>query len=199
MIRSLLSETCSCGTLRLVACFSLKPIPGLMTWTSTLSQSLLDKTFRNTACLKQSFLTCSLSRLRYELVEEVSEMVPMTPPELWGRWPNGVLVSPLPSTPPLSPRTPEGPPPPTPPEAFFPGTPPGALPVTPPDAFRRPQTPRGMLGGAWWPCAAHVTKKRADELCVLWQLATHNSQLKPCGFLAQFLVRWEKVCRLQLT
>ena len=83
-------------------------------------------------------------RLRYDFPSEIGQMVPMTPPEMWGTWRGHVLVSPLPGTP-------EGPPPMTPPEAFFPGTPPGppppgALPATPPEAFWS-VTPRGMLGG----------------------------------------------------
>ena len=87
-------------------------------------------------------------RLRYDFPSEIGQMVPMTPPEMWGTWRGHVLVSPLPVT---SPGTPEGPPPMTPPEAFFPGTPPGppppgALPATPPEAFWS-VTPRGMLGG----------------------------------------------------
>ena len=76
---------------------------------------------------------------------DIGETAPMTPPELWGIWRDGVLVWPLPVTPPsleMSPGTPEGLPPMTPPDAFVPATPPGppplgALPLTPPEA--------------WWP------------------------------------------------
>ena len=37
-------------------------------------------------------------RLRYDFPSEIGQMVPMTPPEMWGTWRGHVLVSPLPVT-----------------------------------------------------------------------------------------------------
>ena len=104
VICSLLSKKCSHGILWLVALSSLHPISGLMTWKSaSVSRCLLDNTLRNTSCTwLPSSPICRLSRLRYELLDDGGEMVPRTPPQLWGTWLNGVLVSP---------GTPEGSPP----------------------------------------------------------------------------------------
>ena len=76
-----------------------------------------------------------LDRLRPDIPMLNGDMVPTTPPEMWGIWQGNVLVMGPPMTPPL-------PPPMTPPEAFLPGTPPG---LPPPGA--EPVTPSEHLAG----------------------------------------------------
>ena len=134
---SILSKPCLFGILWPIAFCSCHPISGWTPWTlMSATGSLLDNP-RYDLHRAPSLHTCHLARLSSDFVDDVGNMVPMTPPHLWGRWLQGVLVSPLPVTPPFSPTTPKGPPPPLRlPRVFFPGTPPGppppgALPATP--------------------------------------------------------------------
>ena len=118
-MRSILSKPCLFGILWPIAFCSCHPISGWTPWTlMSATGSLLDNP-RYDLHRAPSLHPCHLARLRSDFVDDVGNMVPMTPPHLWGRWLQGVLISPLPVTPPFSPGTPEGPPPPTPPEAFF--------------------------------------------------------------------------------